>query len=81
MARNNGHEQVRIKKVKTKAYPEIYVDEENDFASIKLQPGVEAKSYLKDGFVFCENEAGEVIEVQILNLSQIKGKAKSHRSA
>lgn len=79
MARNNGHERIRNKKVKAKAYPDVYVDEENDFASIKLQSGVEAKSYLKDGFVFCENKDGEVIEIQVLNLSQIK--ANTHRSA
>ncbi len=78
MARDNGHERIRTKKVRAKVtYPDVYVDDENDFASIKLQAGIEAKSYLKDGFVFCENAEGDVIEVQVLNLSQIKTKSRS----
>ena len=52
-------------------YPEIMVDADNDFASIKIKAGVEARSYLKDGIVFLEDESGDVIEIQILNLSDL----------
>ena len=55
-------------------YPKTYVDEENDFLSIKLKEGIEAKSYEQDGMIICENESGEVIEIQILNVSHFKGK-------
>ena len=48
--------------------PNIYIDAENDFASIKIKEGIEAKSYDKDGFVFCEDKDGNVIEIQILSL-------------
>jgi hypothetical protein len=77
MARNNDHDRVRNKKVTARKYPEIFIDEENDFASIKIAAGIEAKSFLKDGFVFCENAEGEIIEIQVLNLSQIKTKSRS----
>jgi hypothetical protein len=40
-----------------------------DFAAIKLAPGIEAKSYLKDGVLFSEDAKGRIIELQILNLS------------
>lgn len=39
------------------------------FACIKLAPGIEAKSYLKDGVLFSEDAQGRVIELQILNVS------------
>jgi hypothetical protein len=55
-------------------FPQVHVDRESDFASIKLAPGVETKSYVKDGFVFCEDKKGRVIEVQVLNLSELKKK-------
>ena len=51
--------------------PKIHVDKENDFISIKIAKGTENKSYEKDGFIFCENKLGQVIEVQILNLSKL----------
>ena len=51
--------------------PNIYLDHENDFASIKLKDGTEARSYEKDGFVFCEDQYGDVIEIQILNLTEL----------
>ena len=51
--------------------PQIFIDREADFASIKLAPGIEARSYLKDGFVFCEDAEHNVIEIQILNLSSL----------
>ncbi len=68
------------KKVKSQ-YPEIYLDHESDFALIKIAKGIEAKSYFKDGFVFCEDSKGRVIEVQILNLSDLKLGKKTKRSA
>ncbi len=61
---------------KIKKFPEVLLDKDNDFASIRLALGVEAKSYEKDGFVFLENRKGEVIEVQILNLSRLGKKLK-----
>jgi len=51
----------------------VFVDADADFASIKIAPGVEARSYEKNGFVFCEDESGNVIEIQLLNLSSLKG--------
>lgn len=69
MARNHGHGKLSRKKLKAK--PEVFLDKENDFASIRLKPGVEAKSYEKDGFVFLEDGRGRIIEIQILNLSRL----------
>ena len=73
-----GHPQrsssVRKKKVKTD-FPQIYVDKDSDFAAIKLAPGVEARSYEKEGFIFCEDKSGKVIEIQVLNLSDLKKRA------
>jgi hypothetical protein len=60
--------------------PEVFVDHHSDFASIKLAKGIEAKSYLKDGFVFCEDKAGRIIEIQVLNLSPL-GKKNSETAA
>lgn len=51
--------------------PTIFIDAENDFASIKIKEGTETRSYVKDGFVFCENSDGDIIEIQILNLSEL----------
>ena len=50
----------------------MFVDADADFASIKIAPGVEARSYEKAGFVFCEDVSGNVIEIQLLNLSSLK---------
>ena len=61
-------------------YPQVHVDIESDFASIKIAPGVEAKSYARDGFVFCEDKKGKVIEIQVLNLSNL-AKKKPHSAA
>lgn len=33
--------------------------------------GAESKSYEKDGFVFCEDDDGNIIEIQILNLEAL----------
>jgi len=51
------------------AFPEIFVDHTSDFASIKIRPGIESKSYIKDGIVISEDKNGDVIEIQILNIS------------
>ena len=51
--------------------PKIHVDKENNFISIKIADGIENKSYEKDGFIFCEDKSGQVIEVQILNLNNL----------
>lgn len=79
MARSHRHGSVR-RKVKSTDYPQVHVDLDSDFASIKIAPGVEAKSYARDGFVFCEDKKGKVIEVQVLNLSSL-AKKKSHTAA
>jgi hypothetical protein len=76
MARTHSNGQVRKAVVKAKSYPEVIVDVDADFAAIKLAPGIEAKSFVKDGFVFCEDRRGRVIEVQVLNLSRL-GKKKT----
>ena len=68
MARHNHTDQLRSKKI---VYPQVKVDHDNDFASIKLAQGVEAKSFEKDGFLFSLDSKGKVIEVQILNLSAL----------
>ena len=70
MARHHRHDKVS-KKIKAK-FPQIYVDKDADFASIKIAAGNEAKSYVRDGFVFCEDDKGQIIEIQVLNLSLLK---------
>ena len=68
MARHHHTDQLRNKKI---VYPQVKVDHDNDFASIKLAQGVESKSFEKDGFLFSLDSKGKVIEVQILNLSSL----------
>ncbi len=76
MARTHGNGSLPKKKInKANDYPKVYLDTESDFAAIKIRPGVEAKSYLKDGALICEDAKGNIIEVQILNVSRIKHKA------
>lgn len=58
---------MKKKVVKKTSFPKVYQDKENDFVSIRLADGVEAKSYVKQGFVFLENTRGKIIEIQILN--------------
>ncbi len=70
MARHHRHDKIS-KKVKAK-FPQVYIDKDADFASIKIAAGNEAKSYMKDGFIFCENSKGQIIEIQVLNLSLLK---------
>ncbi len=69
MGRRNGHSQLSTKKVTKSGFPQIWVDKELDFASVKIAKGTEAKSYEKDGFIFCEDKSGRIIEIQVLNLS------------
>jgi hypothetical protein len=54
---------------KIESFPQITLDKENDFASVKIAKGIEYKSYEKDGFIFCEDKSGRIIEIQVLNLS------------
>lgn len=68
MGRNNGHGKLSKK---VESFPKIFIDKENDFAAIKIAKGIEHKSYEKDGFIFCEDKAGRVIEIQVLNLSKL----------
>ena len=74
MGRVNRDDQLRRKSVKESTYPEVYVDPDADFAAVKLAPGIEARSYVKDGVLFSEDKRGRVIEIQFLNLSGV-GKA------
>ena len=53
-------------------FPKVLIDTEMDYASIILQAGIEQKSYAKDGIVFSENGEGQIIEIQVLNLSSLK---------
>jgi len=68
MGHHNGHGKLSRK---IKKFPQILVDKENDFVSIKIAKGIECKSYEKDGFMFCEDKSGRVIEIQVLNLSKL----------
>ncbi|MGZ3772579.1 MAG: hypothetical protein ACXVCY_16385 [Pseudobdellovibrionaceae bacterium] len=68
MGRTNGHGKLSKK---VDSFPKVFVDKANDFAAIKIAKGIEHKSYEKDGFIFCEDKAGRVIEIQVLNLSKL----------
>ena len=68
MGRHNSHGKLSKKSEK---FPKIIIDKENDFASIRISKGIEARSYEQDGFIFCEDKSGRVVEIQILNLSKI----------
>jgi hypothetical protein len=80
MGRTHSDASLRKKINSKESFPKIYVDDQADFASIKLTPGVESKSYIKDGFVFFEDKEGRVIEVQVLNLSELQ-KQKNNEAA
>ena len=69
MARSHRNGKLSGKKVV--GTPEIFLDKANDFASIRLGKGIEAKSYVKDGFLFSEDSKGRIIEIQILNVSAL----------
>ena len=66
MGRAYHHGSFRNKKVNE--YPEVYIDKDADFASIKIAPGVESRSYVKDGIIICEDQKGRILEIQLLNL-------------
>ena len=68
MGRHNGHGKLSKK---VDAFPKILIDKENDFASIKIAKGIESRSYEQDGFIFCEDKSGRIIEIQVLNLSKL----------
>jgi hypothetical protein len=70
MDRTHHHGSLRNKKT-LKQYPELYVDKEADFASLKIAPGVESRSYVKDGIVVCEDGKGKILEIQLLNLKSL----------
>ncbi len=61
MARHHDHGKLS-KKLKSEL-PEIYRDTDSDFASIKISNGIEAKSYVKDGFVFCEDAKSIILKL------------------
>ena len=75
MDRAYYHGSFRNKKV-VNEYPEVYIDKDADFASIKIAPGVESRSYVKDGFVVCEDLEGRIIEIQLLNLKVLLSSKK-----
>lgn len=60
-----------LAKLKVNTFPKVFIDKENDFAAIKIAKGIEHKSYERDGFIFCEDKAGRIIEIQVLNLSKL----------
>lgn len=68
MGRHNSHGKLSSK---VDSFPKVFIDKEHDFAAIKIAKGVEHKSYEKDGFVFCEDKSGKIIEIQVLNLSKL----------
>jgi hypothetical protein len=70
MDRTHHHGSIRHKKALSE-YPEVYIDKDADFASIKIAPGIESLSYLKDGVVVCEDQKGRIIEIQLLNLKAL----------
>ena len=75
MDRTHHHGSIRNKKG-VKVHPEVYIDKDADFASIKIAPGVESRSYVKDGVVVCEDQKGHIIEVQFLNLKALLSSGK-----
>ena len=75
MDRTHHHGSVRAKKG-LNAYPDVYIDRDADFASIKIAPGVESRSYVKDGIVVCEDQKGRIIEIQLLNLKSLLSSRK-----
>ena len=75
MDRSHSHGAFRNKKALS-AYPEVHIDKDADFASIKIAPGVESRSYVKDGVVVCEDQKGRIIEIQFLNLKALLSSKK-----
>ena len=68
---DRAHHSGSFRKKNVSGFPEIHIDREADFASIKIAPGVETRSYLKNGIVICEDRGGRVIEIQLLNLTSL----------
>lgn len=68
MGHNNSHDKLSKK---VGPFPQVFIDKENDFAAIKIAKGIEHKSYEQDGFIFCEDKLGRIIEIQVLNLSKL----------
>lgn len=87
MGDSHRHDSLRRKMKPREQFPQVHVDRDLDFASIKLSPGVEVKSYVKDGLVFCEDKKGQITEIQILNLSalmtagEVTGKKRTKKTA
>ena len=75
MDRTHHHGSIRNKK-SIREYPEVYIDKDADFASIKFAPGVENRSYVKDGVLVCEDQNGRIIEIQLLNLKALLSSGK-----
>ena len=75
MDRTHPHGSLRSKKKLTE-YPEVFIDKDADFASIKIAPGVESHSYVKDGIVVCEDQKGHILEIQLLNLKTLLSSKK-----
>ena len=75
MDRSHTHGSFRSKKT-LKEFPEVYINRDADFASIKLAPGIESHSYVKDGIVVCEDKKGRIIEIQLLNLKALLSSRK-----
>ena len=79
---NNRNGKFRKKaELNESSYPQVYIDQTSDFASIKLASGVESKSYSKDGFIFCEDPKGNVIEIQFLNFNAKKVSKRRQQSS
>ena len=79
MGRHHRHDSLRRTKV-DEEFPSIYYDPHLNFASIKLAPGIESRSYEKGGYIFCEDKRGAIIEIQILNPKRTaKAKSKGRR--
>ena len=75
MDRINHHGSLRNKKT-VNDYPEVFIDKDADFASIKIGPGVESRSYERDGVIVCEDQKGRTIEIQLLNLRSLLSSRK-----
>jgi len=75
MDRSHPHGSLRSKK-KLNEYPEVFIDKDADFASIKIAPGIESHSYIKDGIVVCEDQKGHILEIQLLNLKTLLSSKK-----
>ncbi len=65
------HRDGKLQNTDVNSFPQVMIDRDSDFASIKIAPGIEAESFVKDGIAFCTNKLGEIIEIQILNLSKL----------